>query len=327
MSLLGVVEATKITSHHVHVEWWQWLAFVALISALLMFDLLVLHRRPHDISIREATIESAVWIAIGLSFALVIWWWFGHGAAGDYLAGYLIEESLSVDNVFVWSVILTWFAVPAAYQFRVLFWGVFGALVLRAVFIVAGVALVEHLQPVLYVFGAFLLYTAWKLVRSGDDTVDPESSRTLKLVRRFVPSVDHYDGQKLFTVENGKRLATPLFAVLVLIEATDVLFATDSIPAILAITTDVFIVFSSNAFAICGLRSLYFCLHGAKDRFRFLDVGVAVILAFVGIKLVLHQVVHFPTWLSLTVIVGILVFTILLSLLADRRSARLSDGT
>lgn len=275
----------------------------------------------------EAAVETAGWIALGLGFGLLVWTWFGGDAAGQYFSGYLIEESLSVDNVFVWAVILSWFTVPAAYQFRVLFWGVFGALVLRAGFIVAGVALVQKFDPILYLFGAFLLYTAWKLVRSGgDDQIDPQNSRALRLVQRVVPSSPDYDGQRLFTKIDGKRMATPLFAVVVMVEVTDLLFATDSIPAILAVSTHTFIVYSSNAFAILGLRSLYFVVRGAKDRFDKLDTGIAVILAFVGLKMLLADVVHIGIGLSLGVITAVLAVTIGWSLWSGRAPATARGG-
>ncbi|MGH9182822.1 MAG: TerC family protein [Acidimicrobiales bacterium] len=301
------------------VEPWVWAAFVALVTILLVIDLLAVHRRPHAVSLREAAIESAVWITLGASFTLVVVAWQGGQAGGEYLASYLIEKSLSIDNVFVWAVILSFFAVPPQYQFRVLFWGVFGALVLRAAFIFAGVALLERFDWVLYVFGAFLLYTALKMARHGDVKVDPETNPALRAVRKVVPSTTEYDGQKLFTRRHGRRLATPLFAVLVLIETTDVVFAVDSIPAVLAVSREQFIVFSSNAFAILGLRALYFLLAGMADRFRYLNVGLAVILAFVGVKMLLTEVVHLPPWISLAVIGGVLTVAIVTSLRAQRR--------
>jgi tellurite resistance protein TerC len=298
---------------------WIWVAFVAFVSALLLADVLLLHRTAHEIKFKEAAIESAVWIAIGLSFTFVILGWHGGQAAGEYLSGYLIEKSLSVDNVFVWAVILTFFRVPPMYRFRVLFWGVFGALVLRAIFIFAGVALIETFSWVLYVFGAFLLYTAWKIARHDEAEVHPEDNLALKIVNKFVPTTKEYDGQKLFTRVNGKRLATPLFTVLVLVETTDVLFAVDSIPAILAVSREQFIVFSSNAFAILGLRSLYFVLADMAGRFRYLNTGLGFILAFVGVKMLLLEVYHFPTFISLGVIAVILTVAIWASLRADKR--------
>jgi tellurite resistance protein TerC len=304
-----------------------WVAFVAFVSVLLLIDVLLVHRRPHVISFKEAAIESAVWIAIGLSFTIVILMWQGGQAAGEYLAGYLIEKSLSVDNVFVWAVILSYFAVPAEFQFRVLFWGIFGALVLRAVFIFTGVALIERFDWILYVFGAFLLYTAWKISRHEDVEVHPEQNPVLKIVRKVIPSTTEYDGQKLFTRVSGRLLATPLFAVLVLIESTDVVFAVDSIPAILAVSHEPFIVFSSNAFAILGLRALYFLLAGMAGRFRYLNVGLGVILAFVGVKMLIHSWVHVPIWLSLTVIAVTLTVAVVASNRADKRDAEAAPGS
>jgi tellurite resistance protein TerC len=309
--------AEKFVSLNVPV--WAWAGLVAAIAALLLVDLLIVHRRPHAVDFREAAIESAAWISLGLGFSALVAWWFGGAAAGEYLAGYLIEKSLSVDNVFVWAVIFGFFAVPAQYQFRVLFWGIFGALVLRAIFIFAGVALIEQFEWILYVFGAFLLYTAVKIARHQEAEVHPENNLALKLVRKVVPSTNEYDGQKLFTRRSGRRLATPLFAVLILIETTDVVFAVDSIPAILAVSREQFIVFSSNAFAILGLRALYFLLAGAAGRFRYLNVGLGIILAFVGVKMLITEWYHFPTWASLAVITVVLTVTIVASLRADAR--------
>ena len=303
----------------------EWLAFIGLVTALLLTDLLVLHRKPHVIPVKEAAIETSVWVAIGLCFGVVVLAWHGGQAAGEYWTGYLLELSLSVDNVFVWAVILTFFVVPSEYQFRVLFWGVFGALVLRAGFIFAGVALIEQFSFVLYIFGAILLWSAWKIARHDEnEAVDLEKSRTLSVVRRFIPSTTEYDGQKLFTRVDGKRLATPLFAVLVLVESTDVVFAVDSVPAVLAVAREQFIVFSSNAFAILGLRSMYFLLAGAKDRFRYLNVGLGIILASVGIKMLLSDFVHLPAVLSLGIILFVLAGAIWFSVAADRRDARTS---
>jgi tellurite resistance protein TerC len=302
---------------------WVWLALVGAIVTMLVVDLLLVHRTAHEISIKEAAIESTVWISIGLAFGLVLLAWQGGQAAGEYYAGFLIEKSLSVDNVFVWAVIFSFFAVPRAYQFRVLFWGIFGALVMRAIFIFAGVSLIENFEWVLYIFGAFLLYTAVRIARHDEEKeVDYNNNIAMRLVRRLVPTTDRYDGQKLFTRVDAKRLATPLFAVLVLIEATDVVFAVDSVPAILAVSTEPFIVFASNAFAILGLRSLYFLLGGMQGKFRYLNLGLGVILAFVGVKMLLIGdpfEVHMPTWLSLGIIFGVLTVTIVASLRADKR--------
>jgi tellurite resistance protein TerC len=310
--LTGASEAGQFASFGVPLA--AWAALLAVLAGLLVADLLLVHRRPHAITFKEAAIESAIWISLGVAFTFVISAWQGGEAAGEYLSGYLIEKSLSIDNVFVWAVIFGYFGVPAKYQFRVLFWGIFGALVLRAMFIFAGVALLETFSWVLYIFGAFLLVTAVRIARHKETSVHPEHNPVLRLVRRVVPSTPDYDGQKLFTRRGRHLLATPLFAVLVLIETTDVVFAVDSIPAILAVSREPFIVFSSNAFAILGLRALYFCLAGMADRFRYLNVGLGVILAFVGIKMLIAEWYHIPTGLSLAFIAVTLAVAIIASL-------------
>ena len=305
---------------------WVWFALVSVIVLMLVVDLLVVHRTAHVISIKEASIESAVWISLGLAFGLVLLIWQGGQAGGEYFAGFLIEKSLSIDNVFVWAVIFSFFAVPREYQFRVLFWGIFGALVLRGIFIFAGVSLIERFEWILYIFGAFLLYTALKIARHDESKeVDYNNNVAMRLVRRLVPTTSRFDGQKLFTRENGKRMATPLFAVLVLIEATDVVFAVDSVPAILAVSREPFIVFAANAFAILGLRSLYFLLGGMQGKFRFLNIGLGVILAFVGVKMLLIGEpfeVHLPTYVSLSVIALVIAAAVVASLHADTRDRK-----
>jgi tellurite resistance protein TerC len=311
--------ASRFVDLDVPVE--AWLALLATLVNLLVADLLIVHRRPHEVTFRAAAIESGAWIALGLGFAVVLGWFAGGAAAGEYLSGYLIEKSLSIDNVFVWAVVFAYVGVPGRYQFRVLFWGIFGALALRAVFIFAGITLLERFDWILYVFGAFLLVTAVKIARHTGAAVHPERNVVLRLVRRLVPSTPDYDGQRLFTRRSGAWLATPLFVVLVLIETTDVVFAVDSIPAILAVSQEPFIVFAANAFAILGLRALYFCLAGMADRFRYLNRGLGVVLAFVGCKMLLVDVVHPPTAVSLGVIVGVLALTVVLSLRAERAEA------
>jgi len=309
-----------------HTPLWVWAALLAAITVMLVVDLLLVHRTAHVITFKEAAIESAIWISIGLTFGLVILWWQGGQAASEYYAGFLIEKSLSVDNVFVWAVIFSFFAVPKQYQFRVLFWGIFGALVLRGIFIFAGVELIESFEWILYIFGAFLLYTAVKIARHDEDeVVDYDQNIVMRLVRRFVHTTDDYDGQKLFTKVNAKRVATPLFAVLIMIEATDVVFAIDSVPAILAVSRETFIVFASNAFAILGLRSLYFLLGGMQGKFRYLNIGLGFILGFVGLKMLLigdPLEIHVPIAISLGVIFTILTVSIVASLQADKRDAR-----
>jgi tellurite resistance protein TerC len=299
---------------------WIWVAFLVFVTALLMIDLLVVHRKPHAPTTKEAAIESAVWIGIGLAFTGVMLGWQGGQAATEYISGYLIEKSLSVDNVFVWALIMSYFAVPREFQFRVLFWGIFGALVLRFVFIFAGVALLERFEWMLFVFGAFLLITAARMLRhSDDDEVHPENNPVLKLVRRVIPSTTEYNGQHLFVRHGKKLLATPLFAVLIVIETSDVVFAVDSIPAILAVSREQFIVFSSNAFAILGLRALYFLLADLREKFSLLQQGLAVILAYVGVKMIVAEWYHIPTAFSLGVIAVVLGVAIWLSIRKDDR--------
>jgi tellurite resistance protein TerC len=302
----------------IDVPLWGWAALVGGITVLLMADLLIVHRHPHAVSFREAGIESSVWIAIGVAFTGVLALWFGGEAAGEYITGYLIEKSLSIDNVFVWAVLFSYFAVPKEYQFRVLFWGIFGALVMRAIFIFAGVALIERFDWILYIFGAFLIVTAIRIARHSETEVNPDKNPVLKLMQRILPSTNEYDGQKMFTRRSGKLLATPLFIVLVLVETTDVVFAVDSVPAILAVSREPFIVFASNAFAILGLRALYFLLAGMAGRFRYLNVGLGFILAFVGLKMMVVEWYHPPQWLSLGVIALALTVAIMVSLRADR---------
>jgi len=295
-----------------------WLGFNAFIIAMLALDLFVLHRDAHEVSLREAAITSLGWIVLGLSFGGVLWWMQGPTMAGEYLAGYLIEKSLSVDNVFIFVLIFSFFAVPPAYQHRVLFWGVVGALVMRGIFIVAGAALLERFDWILYLFGAFLLFTAFKMLRHSEMALDPKQNRVLRLVGRFVPMSDQYDGQKMFSRRTGTLMATPLFAVLVIVETTDLVFAVDSIPAIFAVTRDPFVVYTSNAFAILGLRALYFLLAGVADRFVYLKTGLAVILAFVGTKMLIADFYHVPVWASLGVIGGVLAVALGASLFSGR---------
>ena len=300
------------------VDPWMWAAFLAVVATLLVADLLLVHKTAHVISTKEAAIESAVWISIGVAFTLVVWAAWGGQAGGEYITGYLIEKSLSVDNVFVWAIIMSYFAVPREFQFRVLFWGVFGALVLRFIFIFAGVELLDRFEWMLFVFGGFLIFTAIRLLRHDNEEIHPENNPVLRLVRRVVPSTSRYHGQAMFVRENGKRLATPLFAVLVVIETSDVVFAVDSIPAIFGVTTDPFLVFTSNIFAILGLRALYFLLADLRDKFDYLQPGLAVILAFVGVKMILVEWYHIPTFLSLGVIAAVLAVAIVASIKLQR---------
>jgi len=297
------------------IEGWHWPVLIGVLGALLLIDILVIHRKAHEVHTKEAAIESAVWISIGLLFGLLILWEFGGAAGGEYYGGYLIEKSLSVDNVFVWAVLFSHFQVPKQYQHRVLFWGIFGALAMRLGFIFAGVAIINNFKFTLILFGLFLLYSGIKLLQTHDEGFDPAKSKAMQIFHRFVPSTDKLDGQKLWTVnELGKRVATPLLAVLVLVEITDVIFAVDSVPAVLAVTNEQYMAFASNAFASLGLRALYFLLADMRDRFKYLQTGLGVILAFVGIKMTLSYWWHMPIVASLSVITMILVVSIVASI-------------
>jgi tellurite resistance protein TerC len=307
--------STKSGKVDLTIEGWHWPVLLGVLGVLLLIDILVIHRKAHEVHTKEAAIESAVWISIGLLFGLLILWEFGAAAGGEYYGGYLIEKSLSVDNVFVWAVLFSHFQVPKQYQHRVLFWGIFGALAMRLGFIFAGVAIINNFKFTLILFGLFLLYSGIKLLQTHDEGFDPAKSKAMKVFHRFVPSTDKLDGQKLWTVnELGKRVATPLLAVLVLVEITDVIFAVDSVPAVLAVTNEQYIAFASNAFAILGLRALYFLLADMRDRFKYLQTGLGVILAFVGIKMTLSYWWHMPIVASLSVITMILVVSIFASI-------------
>jgi tellurite resistance protein TerC len=297
-----------------------WVLLLVVVFVLVLADLLVVNRKTHEIGLHEALVSSAVWIGIGLAFGVIVWIGLGAQAGGQYFAGYLIEKSLSVDNVFVWAVILTFFAVPAAYQHRVLFWGIFGALAMRGVFIWAGVALLDRLSWVVLIFGGFLLFTGVRVATHSGEEIHPERNPVLKFVRNHIQMTDDYHGAHFFIRRAGALVATPMFAVLILIEATDVLFAVDSIPAILAVSRSPFIAYSSNAFAILGLRALYFVLAGFRDRLVHLNKGLGVILVYVGIKMLLSfWDIHVPIWLSLGIIVAILAVTVVVSLHAPVR--------
>ena len=299
---------------------WGWYMLLGVIGALLLFDILVVHRRPHVAHVKEAAIESAVWVGIGVGFTFVIWWMFERAAAVEYISGYLIEKSLSVDNVFVWAMIFTHFKVPRQYQHRTLFWGIFGALIMRFIFIVLGVAIIERFDYVLIGFGLFLIYTGVGVFRhGGEDDANPSDTRTMRLFHRFVPTTDELDGQKLFTKKNGKRLATPLLAVLVVIEISDLVFAIDSVPAVLAVSNEQFIVFAANAFAIMGLRALYFLFADIKDRFVYLKPAISVLLIYVGIKMTIARWYHVPTAWSLGFITLTMTVAIVASIRKDRK--------
>jgi tellurite resistance protein TerC len=272
---------------------WAWVAFAAFVVAMLALDLFVLHRHAREVSLRQAAAWTAVWLALGLGFGGLVWAWAGSGTAQAYLAGYLIEKSLSLDNVFVFAMIFAGFAIPARYQHRVLMFGIIGALIMRAAFIAAGVSLLAAFHPVIYLFGAVLLYAAVRMARGGGGG---GHGRMVPAVQRILPVTGGLRGQRFAVREGGRLRATPLLAALVVIEVTDLIFAVDSIPAILAVTTDTFVVYTSNVFALLGMRALYFLLAGAAARLRYLRPGLAVILAAVAVKLLTADLYQVPAW-------------------------------
>jgi len=302
----------------VHAPVWLWAAFIAFVLMMLAVDLLS-HRGERTPSMREAAAWSGLWVTIGLAFGGLLTIWQGREIGSAYLSGYLIEKSLSVDNVFVFALVFAAFGVPLRLQRRVLTYGVLGALILRAIFIVGGAALLDAVHVTIYLFGALLLATAVRVLRShGQQAIEPEKNLALRGFRRVVPMTPDLQGDRFVVRKNGRRYATPLLAVLLVIETADVLFAVDSIPAIFAVTTDTFVVFTSNVFALLGMRALYFLLAGAAERFRYLHVGLGIILAFVGTKLVLSDVWHPPTWSTLAVIAAVLGATFAVSVRHNR---------
>jgi TerC family integral membrane protein len=302
-----------------------WLAVLGVIVAMLALDLFA-HRDAHVISAREAAVWSGVWVAMGVGFGAIIWATWGAELAGQYYAGYLIEKSLAVDNVFVWAIIFSFFAVPRQYQHRVLFYGVVGALLMRGAMIWAGSAAIKEYVWILYVFGAFLVLTGVGMIRHRHAHFDPSASRIVRLFRRRVPMTDDYEGQRFLTRRNGALVATPLLLVLILVETTDLVFAVDSIPAIFAVTQEPFLVFTANAFAILGLRAMYFLLADLMNRFVYLKLGLGLVLIWVGVKLVLQvDVWKMPTWLSLGVVATIITVAIAASLRATRTAPRPPD--
>jgi tellurite resistance protein TerC len=310
----------------VDVSWPFYAGFIAFVVAMLLVDLKLFHAEEHEPSVRESATWVGIWISLALAFGIGVLVLEGGQLAGEYFAGYLIEYSLSVDNMFVFVVIFSYFKVPRAFQHQVLFFGILGAIIFRGLFIWAGTALIQSFHWVIYVFGAFLIFTAYRIARGATENIHPEDNPVLKMVRRRFPATHEYDGQKLFTVRNGKRLATPLFIVLVFIEFTDILFAVDSIPAIFGVTKEPFIVLTSNVFAILGLRALYFLVAGGMDRLHLLNYGLAAVLAFVGVKMLLEAVhVEVPIWLSLLVIVVALGITTAASLLIPERPGEEQD--
>jgi tellurite resistance protein TerC len=303
---------------------WAWIGFTALVVVLLVLDLLVFARKSREISFRQATVMSAFWIGAALLFGLVVFFVAGPARGGEYFTGYVVEKSLSVDNVFVFALIFTYFAVPSRYQYRVLFWGIIGALMLRGVFIAVGAELLDRYEWVVYIFGVFLIYTGVRMAMHRDAEVHPERNPVLRLVRSLVPVTKDFHDDNFFVRRTGKLMATPLFAVIIVVGTTDVVFAVDSIPAIFSITSSAFIVWSANAFAVLGLRPLYFMLAGMMDRFVYLEIGLAVVLIFVGAKFIYTGLfdAKVPIWVSLPFILLVVTGSILASLYKTRGQGR-----
>jgi tellurite resistance protein TerC len=335
------------------VEYWHWIAFGVFVTVMLTLDLTVFHRKSHEPSLRESAFWTCFWCSLAAGFNLLVWYQWGGKHAIDFLNGYLIEWSLSMDNVFVFAVIFSYFRVPLKYQYRVLFWGILGAIFMRLTFVLIGAALIERFKWMMVVFGVFLVYTGFKLMFKGDEEVHPENNILMRLGKRLFRVSQEPHGDRFFVIENGKRCVTPLFLVLLVVESTDVVFAVDSVPAIFAITKEPFIVFTSNIFAIMGLRALYFLLAGVMDMFRYLNYGLAAVLVYVGAKMISDFVVHtetfaawtgidrfvpvpdpahpdlephsehlVPGWVNLIVIVTLLGTSIVASIIAQRRERR-----
>ncbi len=298
-----------------------WAGFIAFVILMLALDLGVFNRKAHDITIKEALIWSAVWITLALIFNYGVYHFIGHEKGLEFLTGYLIEKALSVDNLFVFIMVFSMFGIEPKYQHKVLFWGILGALIMRAIFIFAGVALINRFHWIIYVFGAFLIYTGFKMLVHKEESLHPENNPLVRLFKKIMPVTNELHGDRFFVRINHKTFATPLFVVLIIIEFTDLIFATDSIPAILAISHDPFIIFSSNVFAILGLRALYFALAGLTKYFAYLKYGLAVILVFVGVKMSIAGFFHFPIVASLLVILAILVIAVAVSLLYPPKEA------
>ena len=304
----------------------MWLAFGSIIAVMFVLDLFVFNRKSHEIKFREALSWTIVWVSLAMAFNAGVWYFMGPAKALEFFTGYLIEESLSVDNLFVFIMIFSYFRVSRAQQPKILKWGIIGALVMRGIFILVGIELIERFHWMVYIFGAILVYTGIKMAFGGDDKVEPEKNPLVRLVRRFVPITKRARGDKFFIRRNGILAATPLFLTLIVVESSDVIFAVDSIPAVLAVTHDPFIVYSSNVFAIMGLRSLYYLLAHVMEMFAYLKLGVSFILAFVGAKMLLVDVVEIPLQLSLGVVIGTLAVSILTSVLLAKKPHKTGTG-
>ena len=327
-------------------SFWLWVVFAALIAVMLSLDLGLFNRKSHAVTYRESVIWSSVWVSLAMMFAGVVFWHLGKQKGVEFLTGYLIELSLSVDNLFVFLLVFAYFKVPSKYQHRVLFWGVMGALVMRITMILLGTALIRQFNWVIYLFGGFLIITGVKMFSQEETEIQPEDNPVVKLVTRFIPITRHYEGEKFFTLQNGRRTGTLLLLVLVIVEVTDLVFAVDSIPAIFGITTDTFIIYTSNVFAIMGLRSLYFLLAGVVEKFHYLKLGLAVVLTFIGVKMLLplisvgvarvfdavsapnvaefvrHRGNHLPIGIALGFVAAVLTGSVLASLIWPKRAER-----
>jgi tellurite resistance protein TerC len=307
---------------------WLWIGFNLFVLLMLALDLGVFHRNTHVVTVKESLTWTAVWIVLALAFNLGVWHFSGPQKGLEFFTGYLIEKSLSVDNVFVFALLFSYFAVPAKYQHKVLFWGILGALIMRAIMIALGAALIAKFSWIIYIFGAFLILTGIKMIVKRESEIHPERNPIVRWFKKLMPVTNEYRGEKFFVRENGVLLATPLFVVLLLVEFSDLIFAVDSIPAIFAVTTDPFIVYTSNVFAILGLRSLYFALSGIMDKFHYLKIGLGVVLAFVGVKMMLaHTAYKIDTLVSLGVISLILGTSVVWSLLKPKRNRDSSGST
>lgn len=303
------------------VDLWMWVAFTAIVLSILILDLGVFHRHAHVVSKKEAAMWTVLWVSLAMLFNAGIYYFYGKERALEFLAGYLIEESLSVDNIFVFLLLFSYFSVPAIYQHRVLFWGILGVLVMRGFFIGVGAALLHNFHWIIYLFGAFLVFTGIKMLAKEEEETHPENNPAIKLLRRFMPITEDYEGQNFVVIRDGKRFATPLLVVLVVVESTDLVFAIDSIPAIFAVTDDPFIVYTSNVFAVLGLRALYFLIAGIIDLFVYLRYGLGFVLSFVGVKMLLVDIYKIPIGISLGVIAGILALSMIASLLFPPKHA------
>lgn len=298
-----------------------WVGFNILILVLIAIDLGVLHKKSHVISVKEALLWSAGWIFISLTFNVGVYFWFGYDSALQFLTGYLIEKSLSVDNIFVFAILFSYFKVKPEYQHKVLMWGILGALFMRGAMIAAGTALISNYHWVIFILGAFLVYTGIKMAIQKEISVHPEKNPVVNLAKRFIPMSNDYDGDKFVTRVNGKKIFTPLIVVLIVVEVTDLMFAVDSIPAIFAITTDSFIVYTSNVFAILGLRALYFALSGVLDMFHYLKYGLGLVLSFVGVKMLISEFYVISIPVALGVVAAILVISVVVSIMVPAKSA------